>query len=350
MNAILRRAVKEGKEKLDNETSCTDNIIPWLLEDWNKSYGQDTTLKMVQQFLNADAYQHVDLSLNIPHLHDDDNEEFVDNEIQKVVNEFESMGTNHGDITLLPNKSIRVKRGTENVVSKYPLYDEGRWWVQDVSSTLPAIGLISALNKRNEKFSDLHVVDMCSAPGGKASQLLSAGFGKVTAIESNQRRCRRLTENLQRLGLEERCDVIVSAGQDWTNKDGTNIAAVLVDVPCSATGTGNRRPDVLQKDTTDLKLLLEIQGILSNHCIDNILTVGGIMVYATCSLLKCESEDQVEKLMKRGDVETIPFTAGEIPGFDGAIDDNGWLRVLPGVLGNDMNYCDGFFVARLMKV
>lgn len=74
------------------------------------------------------------------------------------------------------------------------------------------------------------------------------------------------------------------------------------------------------------------------------------MVYATCSLLKSESEDQVMKLVQRGDVKTLPFVPGEIPGFDKAIDDNGWLRVLPGALGGQLNFCDGFFVARLVKI
>lgn len=300
--------------------------------------------------LNTQSHQHIDLSLNINH----NDEEQSEIEIQKIIDEFDSSedGT-HGSITVLPNKSLRVRKGAETVVSKFPLYAEGRWWVQDISSTLPAIGLISALKSRYDDFSNVHIVDMCAAPGGKSSQLLAAGFGKVTAIEANERRCRRFRENLDRLGLQERCEVAVCPGQEWqpSNDNGDNeVAAVLVDVPCSATGTGTKRPDVLKKDTSDLESLLQIQEILANHCADNILSVGGIMVYATCSLLKSESEDQVEKLIQRGGVETLPFTPGEIPGFDSAIDENGWLRVLPGMCGGEMNFCDGFFVARLIKV
>lgn len=178
---------------------------------------------------------------------------------------------------------------------------------------------------------------------------MAAGFGKVTAIEANERRSRLLRENLDRLDFEQRCEVVVSPGQDWVNKDDNEVAAILVDVPCSATGTGNRRPDVLQKDTSDLEQLHEIQEILANHCVDNILSKDGIMIYATCSLLKSESEDQVTKLLERDDVTTLPFERGEIPGFDDAIDENGWLRIIPGRLGGQLNYCDGFFVARLTK-
>ena len=366
-NAILRRIVNEGQEILQNQTSPSDNIIPWLLQDWITSYGQNDTLQIIHQLFNEHTYQHVDLSLNIPYLYqsfqhnnnnDDDNNNSnnnskVQDEIQSIINEFESVGDEHGLITLLPNNSLRIQKGSETIVSNYPLYHQGKWWVQDVSSTLPAIGLISALSQRYHDFSKLHIVDMCAAPGGKTSQLLAAGFGKVTAIEANKRRCRRLKENLNRLGFEDRCEVVVSAGQDWVNDNSVNddVSAVLLDVPCSATGTGNRRPDVLQKDTKDLESLHAIQGVLANHCLDKILSKGGILVYATCSLLKSESEDQVSKLIQqREDVQTLPFTPGEIPGFDGAIDKNGWLRVLPGTLGGDLDCCDGFFVSRLIKV
>jgi 16S rRNA (cytosine967-C5)-methyltransferase len=106
------------------------------------------------------------------------------------------------------------------------------------------------------------------------------------------------------------------------------VAEILVDVPCSATGTVNKRPDVLRKDG-DLGNLLDTQEILANHCADNILQSGGVMVDATCSLLARESEDQVHKLLTRGAMKTLPFAEGEIPGFDDAIDANGWLRVLP---------------------
>ena len=159
-----------------------------------------------------------------------------------------------------------------------------------------------------------------------------------------------MKENLNRLDLDKRCEVVVLPGQEWVNQDRSNkVAAILVDVPCSATGTGNRRPDVLQKDTADLESLHQIQEKLANHCVDNILSKDGVMIYATCSLLKSESEDQVTKLLQRGGVETLPFEPGEIPGFDNAIDQNGWLRVIPGMIGGPLNYCDGFFVARLKK-
>lgn len=185
----------------------------------------------------------------------------------------------------------------------------------------------------------------CSAPGGKASQLLSVG-NFVTAIEANPRRSHRLIENLKRLDLNDRVEIVVEEGQYWVPTH--PVHGILLDVPCSATGTGARRPDVLRRDS-DLTQLTIIQETLANHCADKILDDGGVMVYATCSLLKEESEDQVRKLIERGNVETLPIQPHEVPGFVDAIDSNGWLRVLPGLLDGVLRSTDGFFVARLIR-
>jgi 16S rRNA (cytosine967-C5)-methyltransferase len=340
-NAVLRRVDREGKDML-KETDICDNVSVYLRKEFLELYGAENTNKMVHQLLDDSAHRFVDLSLNsrisvdeiIAEFEKDDNDKFA-------------------SVSLLPNGSLRIEKGpTSGTISSWPMYDDGAWWVQDVASTLPAIALTKALQNKygsRENIKGLPVVDCCAAPGGKTAQLLSSGF-KVTAIEANERRCRRLTENLDRLQFgNDLCDVVVSAGEDWTPEQGIEVAGVLVDVPCSATGTGNKRPDVLRKDG-DLGNLLEIQATLAEHCADNILGSGGIMVYATCSLLKRESEDQVLKLLSRGTMKTLPFTKGEIHGFDDAIDANGWLRVLPGVLDGELSQCDGFFVARLQKL
>ncbi|KAL7518595.1 hypothetical protein ACHAWX_003407 [Stephanocyclus meneghinianus] len=201
----------------------------------------------------------------------------------------EKMRQNFGeDCILLPQGSLRVGSSLAGDITQWPGYHDGTWWVQDASSTLPALVLTRALSesREGEDLSSLHVVDMCAAPGGKTSQLLSAGFGRVTAIEASERRSRRLVENLNRLGLSERCQVIVGDGQNFIPAEQHGeIHGILLDVPCSATGTGARRPDVLRR-SSDLKELLQIQESLANHCVDNILDAGGILVYATCSILK----------------------------------------------------------------
>jgi 16S rRNA (cytosine967-C5)-methyltransferase len=342
-NAVLRRVEREGVELLQ-ETDVCDNISDFLKGEFRNLYGEEDTEKIVGQLLDENAHHFVDLTLKDG-----------DISVQDVIDSFEADDDERFDsVSPLSNGSIRIGKGPNaGAISNWPLYEEGAWWVQDVSSTLPAIALTKALHSKfGETHNKHHVVDMCAAPGGKTAQLLSAGF-RVTAIEANARRSRRLLENLQRLQFgEDQCHVVVSPGQEWLPKDNgedLQVAGILVDVPCSATGTGNKRPDVLRKDG-DLGNLLDTQEILANHCADNILQSGGVMVYATCSLLAMESEDQVHKLLKRGTMKTLPFTKGEIPGFDDAIDANGWLRVLPGVLGGELRQCDGFFVARLEKV
>jgi len=330
-----------GQKLLKEKTSSQDNIAPWLLKRWQRDWGDEKTKLICEEMIPSDdslVNSRIDLStiysLGVINGNNDHKDKL------------QSLMTDLGDdCTLLPQGSIRVGSSLKGDVKLWPGYENGVWWVQDASSTLPAIVLTSALyDKHEDDISGLHVVDMCSAPGGKTSQLLSAGYRYVTAIEANPRRSRRLSENLERLGMK--CEVVVEEGQNWKPTDAVH--GILVDVPCSATGTGSRRPDVLRR-TDNLTELLSIQETLANHCADNILNVGGIMVYATCSILKEESEDQVHKLIQRGNVETLPIQPHEVPGFEQAVDDNGWLRVLPGVLEGGLQSTDGFFVARLTR-
>jgi 16S rRNA (cytosine967-C5)-methyltransferase len=333
-----------GEMLLREKTSPQDNISPWLLDRWRNDWGNEATELICREMIPPDdttVTSRIDLSTKYSLTAAIGMNDYV-NEIQTLMS---SLGD---DAILLPQFSIRVGASMKGDVKLWPNYDDGSWWVQDASSTLPALVLSSALHKMNPQsdFSKLHFVDMCSAPGGKASQLLSVGFGHVTAIEANPRRSLRLIENLERLDLNDRCEVVVDEGQHWLPT--RPVHGILLDVPCSATGTGARRPDVLRRDS-DLTQLTIIQEKLANHCADKILADGGVMVYATCSLLKEESEDQVQKLIERGNIETLPIQSHEVPGFGDAIDSNGWLRVLPGLLGGDLRSTDGFFVARLIR-
>jgi 16S rRNA (cytosine967-C5)-methyltransferase len=254
---------------------------------------------------------------------------------------------------LLEHGSIRVPELESSIISKWPGFDQGEWWVQDPSASLPALALYNTLVIQDErKPRELHVVDLCSAPGGKTAQLCSLGFGKVTAVEVSSRRTKPLKDNLERLGMMERCEIVISDGREWKPNEDHRVDAVLLDAPCSATGVGSRRPDVLQK-SPDLKEITKLQRELAVHAVDNLLKPGGVMVYATCSLLKSESEDQMQWLLAREDgpkIEVIPFEPGELGGFDEAIDENGWLRIIPGHLPGSLSYCDGFFVARIRRM
>jgi 16S rRNA (cytosine967-C5)-methyltransferase len=342
VNAILRRIASEGKQLLLDDTSATDNVAPWLYHEWERAWGEDRARQICLQFMTeAPVY----LSVNTA------SEVTQDGRIKRYEHVRQLFGD---DTAILPHGSIRVGESVKGPVSEWPLYTEGMWWVQDASAAIPALALFNAIHTQAANtladISTMHVVDLCAAPGGKTAQLLSFGFGKVTAVEMNVRRSKRLGENLSRLGLMDRCEVVIRDGSVWKpNQDDVHVSGVLVDVPCSATGTASRRPDVLQR-SEDLGNLLQTQHELAVNAVNNIIGVGGIMVYATCSLLMQESEEQVQKLlnMENGTVlETVPFVAGEIPGFDDAIDEHGWMRVIPGSLAFR---CDGFFVARLRKV
>jgi 16S rRNA (cytosine967-C5)-methyltransferase len=329
---------REGQAMLDEHTTAMDNVTPWLIAAWKRDWGDS----MAQTVADASMKQSpVFLSVKyLPNCSDDDRH-------TAALDICDALG---GNTQTLPHGSIRVGEELSGAISDWPLYEEGSWWVQDASASLPAIALHSALSKLGN-VGDMNVVDMCAAPGGKSAQLVSLGFNQVTAIELSPRRSRRLMENLDRLQMHDKCTVQVKDGTEWVPDPSDVIHGVLVDAPCSATGTGSKRPDVLRRDD-NLTELLEVQEKLANHCFETLLKPGGFMVYATCSTLKQESEDQVDKLLRKyeGQLETVPFERGEIEGFDDAIDKNGWMRVLPGALGGALEGCDGFFLARLKRI
>ncbi len=363
---MLRNIDREGRSRLE-ATSIIDNLDPWLAKQFVQQYGKDTTQTLVEAAMSQSP---VFITVNHSNAQDQIEGEIPQDErsrddrtlerLEQIKDLFTTTDEegNPQPAELLSVGSIRIPDDFGGAVSKWPLYDEGAWWVQDVSATLPAMALFNSLGSDNgdKKSEDMYVVDLCSAPGGKTAQLCSMGFGRVDAIEFSARRSRSLYQNLKRLGMEDICNVVIADGREFLPDSSTGRAqGVLVDAPCSATGVGSRRPDVLRK-SIDLEDLTSIQRDLTVHSINNILEVGGVLVYATCSLLKQEGENQIEWLLSQktsqGEslVETIPFTPSEIPGFDDCIDENGWLRVIPGVLPGSLQFCDGFFVARLRKI
>lgn len=254
---------------LDEKTSPRDNIAPWLLTKWEEDWGIETTKLICEEIMPRDERSitpHIDLTTKFSAAGLNKGNE----DINMLI---ENLGEN---ARLLPQGSIRVDSGGD--ITTWHNFDKGTWWVQDVAATLPALVLSQALYDKHSDLSNLRVVDMCAAPGGKTSQLLAAEYEHVTAIEANARRSRRLKENLERLQFDkDKYDVVVEEGQKWIPSN--NINGILVDVPCSATGTGKKRPDVLRREN-DLTELLNIQEVLATHCAE-ILPQEGIMVYAT---------------------------------------------------------------------
>jgi 16S rRNA (cytosine967-C5)-methyltransferase len=229
-----------------------------------------------------------------------------------------------GGISLLPGH-VRLPRGA--AIEDLPGFSEGAWWVQDLAASLPARLLGAGKGRR--------VLDLCAAPGGKAMQLAAAGW-HVTALERSAKRLGRMRENLARTGLT--AELVEADMLEWQPSE--LFDAVLLDAPCSATGTCRRHPDVLHRiGPRQIAELAELQAAMLERAA-RWLKPGGWLVYAVCSLEREEGEAQAAKLALTPD----PIAASELPAGL-APSAQGWLRTDPGMLA-ESGGLDGFFVAR----
>ncbi|MFD1881924.1 RsmB/NOP family class I SAM-dependent RNA methyltransferase [Paracoccus pacificus] len=232
----------------------------------------------------------------------------------------------------LPTGSLRLTGPVQ--VSALPGHAGGAWWVQDAAAALAVRALAPEPGEV--------IADLCAAPGGKTMQLAAAG-AQVTAVDSSAPRLKRLAENLRRTGLDAK--VICADVLDW--RPDTPPDAVLLDAPCSATGTIRRHPDLpVVRDGSALPEITDLQARMIDHALA-ILRPGGRLVYATCSLLPAEGEDQIAAALTRHPGVTVE--PAEVPGtrpewLTGA----GALRLRPDYWA-DLGGMDGFFIARLRK-
>jgi 16S rRNA (cytosine967-C5)-methyltransferase len=222
-------------------------------------------------------------------------------------------------------------------VTDLPGFAEGAWWVQDAAAAIPARLLGDVAGHR--------VFDLCAAPGGKTAQLAAAG-ARVTAVDRSEKRLRRVTETLARLGLE--AATVVADVTDWTPPDGP-ADAVLLDAPCSATGTIRRHPDIPHvKAAGDVEDLAEVQAWMLAG-VARLVRPGGLLVYCTCSLEAREGERQVDALIAGGaPFERVPVRAEEVGGEAAFLTAAGDLRTHPG-LWPGRGGLDGFYAARLRR-
>ena len=233
---------------------------------------------------------------------------------------------------VLPTGSVRVADAGQ--VTQLPGYDAGDWWVQDVAAALP-VQLLGDVT-------GLHVLDLCAAPGGKALQLAARG-AQVTAVDASASRMARVAENMTRVGLNAICEVAdafdVTGAWD----------AVLLDAPCSATGTIRRHPDLpYAKDGAEFGGLIDQQGAMIDHAL-TLLKPGGRLVFCTCSLLPDEGEVQIEEALERHPGLTVDRAALDRPGIDPAwITPEGGLRLRPDYWA-EIGGMDGFYMAVLTK-
>ena len=232
----------------------------------------------------------------------------------------------------LPTGSVRFPAGTR--VADLPGYHEGAFWVQDAAAALPARLLRPGAGQR--------VADLCAAPGGKTAQLAASG-AHVVAVERDASRIARLRENLARLRLP--AEVVHADAAEWGTPE--LFDAVLLDAPCSATGTIRRHPDVARlRSPRDVAALTGVQDRLLASA-GRLLRPGGRLVYAACSLQPEEGAPRVERLVAEGGWRIDPFTPEELAGLPEARTVEGYMRTHPGMWA-ERGGMDGFFAARLI--
>src|SRR3954470_15783785 len=277
VNAVLRRCAREGKLLVEdvNVKSQTLDIPPWLLARWIVHYGETTARKI------AAAIGH-EPSLDLT-----------------VKSDAAQWATRlHGET--LPTGSVRTL--LQGSVTMLPGFSEGQWWVQDAAAALPV-----------RLFGDIagkEIADLCAAPGGKTAQLAQAG-ARVTAVDRSANRLVRVRENLARLGLH--ADMVAADAAEW---QAGPFDAVLVDAPCSSTGTIRRHPDVgWLKSEIDLAQLTGLQQRLLDRAVA-LTKPGGTIVYCVCSLEPEEGEQQIEALLIREPgLRRKPIQPDEIAGI-----------------------------------
>lgn len=245
--------------------------------------------------------------------------------------ETETRAVAMGGVTFAPGH-VRLPRGA--AVDTLADFKAGDWWVQDLAASIPARLLGPGEGK--------HALDLCAAPGGKTMQLAAAGWN-VTALDSSKRRLELLKDNLKRTGLKAspvRADALT-----WEPKH--RFDAILIDAPCSATGTCRRHPDVLHRiGKGQIGDMVELQRALAAKAAEW-LNPGGVLVYAVCSLEVEEGEEQAAWIDANCGLAPKPITAEELPAGL-APTAEGSLRTHPGMLA-DEGGLDGFFVGRWVK-
>jgi 16S rRNA (cytosine967-C5)-methyltransferase len=233
---------------------------------------------------------------------------------------------------VLPGGSLR--RAARGRIEDWPGFGEGRWWVQDAAAAIPA-RLLGARPGET-------ALDLCAAPGGKALQLAAAGAA-VTALDRSAARLKRLTEALARTGLS--AEIVTADAEAW--KDSRTFDAVLLDAPCTSSGTFRRNPDVLWTlRPPDIAKLAEVQARLLDTAAARVRP-GGRLVYCVCSLEPEEGEAQARAFLKRHpEFATVPIAPADAGAPAASLTPEGWLRILPHHLEGGL---DGFFVASLRR-
>ncbi|WP_446737674.1 RsmB/NOP family class I SAM-dependent RNA methyltransferase [Rhizobium sp. CFBP 13644] len=307
VNAVLRRLGREKDAVL--EAVSTIPVLPkWFYSRLAKVYGEDAAARMAQAQL-------------IPSV------------IDITVKSEPELWAEKLNGQVMPNGTVRLG-SFEGSVSALEGFDQGEWWVQDFSASMPVRLMGDLKGKR--------VADLCAAPGGKTAQLILSGAA-VTALDQSGNRLKRLRENLGRLQMQaELVETNMLKFQPTELFD-----AVLLDAPCSSTGTLRKHPDVCwTKDEKDIAKLAGLQEQMLRHAI-TLVKPGGIVVFSNCSLDPSEGEEMVAKVLaSETSLERVPVTVDAFPGMEIAVNPDGDLRTTPDMFGG----VDGFYATVLRQV
>ncbi len=312
VNAVLRRIARDGAQRLAEIDTAALDTPEWLMARWIKTFGAETARAIAAANSNEPA---LDLTLK---------------------SDAESWATRlRGQV--LPTGSVRMI--AHGAVTLLPGFSEGAWWVQDAAAALPARLFGDVRGKR--------VADLCAAPGGKTAQLALAG-ANVTAVDRAPARLNRLRDNLARVGLS--AELVCADVTEWQTEP---FDMVLLDAPCSSTGTIRRHPDIpWLKHETDIAKLVALQQRLLERAVA-LTKPGGTLVYCTCSLEPEEGIAPIASLLANSSgLRRRPVTADEVFGLAELISPDGDLRTLPCHLPNAdsrLAGLDGFYAARLEK-
>jgi 16S rRNA (cytosine967-C5)-methyltransferase len=316
VNAVLRRCAREGQPLIEEVKSQTLDVPPWLMARWIAHYG-DSIARDIATAIGQEP------SLDIT-----------------VKSEPEPWAIRlHGET--LPTGSVRTL--LQGSVTMLPGFSEGHWWVQDAAAALPARLFGDVAGKA--------IIDLCAAPGGKTAQLVQAG-ARVTAIDRSPNRMARLRDNLARLSID--AELVVADGADWLDRNHAgSYDGILIDAPCTSTGTIRRHPDVgWLRQESDIAPLAAAQKRLLQKSVA-LLKPGGMLIYCTCSLEPEEGEQTVSALLASDPtMRRLPIEASEVAGLSEIVSADGDLRTLPCHLPHRdprLGGLDGFYAARLVK-
>ena len=309
INAVLRNIIRSD---INLDKIKQNNIPNWLFQTWINDYGLEDAEKIAKYSLKQ---PYLDITVK------------DSNMLKEIADKIGGK--------ILRGNSIRCTNHKGNITNLFG-FQEGYWWVQDIAASLPVKILADSYDLRGKT-----VIDLCAAPGGKTMQLASYG-AKVIAFDKSAKRLKKLEDNLKRTNLLNSVEIIEADVRNW--RPDFKADFILLDAPCSATGTIRRHPDLLYiRNKNDIDNLLKIQfDIIKNA--SNILSNDGAMIYCTCSLQKQEGEGHfIESKLNKLNLQIAPIK--EVKGLDISIGKSGFVRVFPYVFGG----MDGFFIARLRR-